>query len=110
MGRVGKWVTEHLVLGVALLVLLYMFVPIFVVVLMSFNDPSSRTSYQFDGFTWENWQDPCGAPAVCESVLTSLQIGLVATAIALVLGTLLAYGLGRYAFRFRDAAADPDAL
>ena len=31
------------------LVLLYMFLPIFFVVLMSFNDPASRLSYEFDG-------------------------------------------------------------
>ena len=36
-------------------VLLYMFLPIFVVVLMSFNDPASRNSYSFDGFTMHKW-------------------------------------------------------
>ena len=36
-----------------------MFLPIFFVVLMSFNDPASRLSYEFDGFTLDNWTDPC---------------------------------------------------
>ena len=35
---------------IGLMVLLYMFVPIFIVVLMSFNDPASRVGYRFDGF------------------------------------------------------------
>ncbi len=53
------WFRKHLVLILGLLVLLYTFVPIFVVVLMSFNDPASRVIYQFDGFTLHNWLNPC---------------------------------------------------
>ena len=47
MTRAGKWVSDHLILGIGLLVLLYMFLPIFIVILMSFNDPASKVSYQF---------------------------------------------------------------
>jgi spermidine/putrescine transport system permease protein len=104
MVRLGKWVTEHLVLLVALLVLLYMFVPIFVVVLMSFNDPASRNSYQFDGFTWDNWMSPCDPNGLCESVALSVQIGLLATIGATLLGTLMAFGLVRHRFRGRSVA------
>jgi spermidine/putrescine transport system permease protein len=103
-GRLGKWVTDHLVLGIGLLVLLYMFVPIFVVVLMSFNDPSSRNSYQFDGFTWENWARPCEPNGICESVVLSVQIGLLATIGATLLGTLMAFALARHRFRGRSVA------
>ncbi|HRO29216.1 MULTISPECIES: ABC transporter permease [Micrococcaceae] len=100
LGRaIGRWAVP--VLGG--LAFIYLLVPIAYIFVFSFNQPA-RTNLTWRGFTWENWQNPCGAPAVCASVQTSLQVGLVATAIALVLGTLLAYGLGRYAFRFRDAA------
>lgn len=85
------------------LAFVYLLVPIVYIFVFSFNQ-AARTNLTWRGFTWENWQDPCGAPGVCESVQRSLQIGLTATGIALVLGTLLAYGLSRYAFRFRDAA------
>ena len=95
----GRWAIP--VLGG--LAFVYLLVPIAYIFVFSFNQPA-RTNLTWRGFTWENWLNPCGAPAVCQSVQTSLQIGVVATAIALVLGTLLAYGLGRYAFRFRDAA------
>jgi len=40
--RFGRWLKQHLVLIGGLLVIVYMFVPIAVVVLMSFNDPKSR--------------------------------------------------------------------
>jgi spermidine/putrescine transport system permease protein len=102
--RVGKWIGDHLVLGVALLVLLYMFVPIFVVVLMSFNDPASRNSYSFDGFTMNNWLNPCQPLGMCDSVVLSIQIGLLATLGATVLGTLMAFALVRHRFRGRAVA------
>lgn len=103
MTRIGRWIGRHLVLFVALLVLLYLFAPIFVVVLMSFNDPKSRLSYQFDGFTLRNWQHPCQPFGLCEAVSTSLRIGLLATVVATALGTLMAFAMARHRFRGRAA-------
>ena len=104
MTRAGKWVGDHLVLGAGLLVLLYLLTPIFVVVLMSFNDPASRISYSFDGFTLDNWLNPCAPNGLCESVVLSVQIGLLATLFATLLGTLMAFALVRHRFRGRSAA------
>lgn len=99
-GRIlGRWAIPAL----GGLAFVYLLVPIVYIFVFSFNQ-AARTNLTWRGFTWENWQDPCGAPGVCESVQRSLLIGLMATGIALVLGALLAYGLSRYAFRFRDAA------
>ncbi len=101
--RVGRWIADHLVLFAALLVLLYMFVPIFVVVLMSF-DNSSDLAYQFNGFTWANWADPCAPYGMCAAVTKSLQIGVLATVGATVLGTLMAFAMVRHRFRGRGLA------
>jgi len=101
---VGRWVRDHLVLGVGLLVLLYMFVPIFIVVLMSFNDPASRAGYRFDGFTLDNWLHPCEPNGMCDAVLLSLRIGLFATLGATLLGTLMAFAMVRHRFRGRSVA------
>ncbi len=103
MTRAGRWVSDHLVLGAGLLVLLYLLTPIFVVVLMSFNDPASRISYSFDGFTLDNWRHPCAPNGICESVVLSVQIGLLATFFATLLGTLMAFALVRHRFRGRSA-------
>jgi spermidine/putrescine transport system permease protein len=92
-------------MGAAMVVLLYMFLPIFFVVLMSFNDPASRLSYEFDGFTLDNWTDPCGPSGMCGSVVTSLQIGFLATVGATLLGTLVAFALVRHRFRGRAATS-----
>ncbi|GHJ58042.1 ABC transporter permease [Nocardioides sp. OK12] len=100
----GRWLADHLVLVLGLLVLVYMTVPVLVVMLMSFNDPASRNSYSFDGFTLANWTDVCGPFQLCESLVTSLQIGLLATLGATLLGTLMAFAMVRHRFRGRSAA------
>ena len=104
MTRAGRWLAQHLVLILGLLVLLYMFVPIFVVILMSFNDPASRNSHTFDGFTLDNWRNICEPYQLCSSVGLSLQIGLLATLGATLLGTLMAFAMVRHRFRGRAAA------
>ncbi len=104
MTRLGKWIGDHLILAIGLAVLFYMFLPIFVVILMSFNDPASKQSYSFDGFTWDNWANPCDEFGMCESVLLSIKIGLSATLGATILGTLMAFALVRHRFRGRAPA------
>ena len=74
-----NWLGTHAVLLFALLVLLYMFTPIFVVVLMSFNDPAGRLGYEFDGFTLDNWTNICDPYQLCSSVSNSIRIALLAT-------------------------------
>jgi spermidine/putrescine transport system permease protein len=98
-----NWLRKNLVLILGLLVLLYTFIPIFVVILMSFNDPASRLIYQFDGFTLHNWLNPCEDPDMCSAVRLSIEIGLLATLGATVLGTLAAFALVRHDFRGRSS-------
>lgn len=102
--RLGRWVGSHLVLAGGLLVIVYMFVPIFVVVLMSFNKPKSKLIYRFDAFTMSNWLNPCKAANMCGAVSRSIQIGLLATVVATVLGTLMAFALVRHNFAGRSAS------
>jgi len=103
--RLGRWIGDHVVVAMALVVLVYMFLPIFFVVLMSFNDPVSKLSYEFDGFTLANWADPCGPSGMCGAVVKSLQIGFLATLGATLLGTLVAFALVRHRFRGRAATS-----
>lgn len=84
---------------VAGLVLLYLFIPIFVIILFSFNQPAGRFNYTWQGFTLENWADPFKYPALTAALVNSLEIAAFSTAIALVLGTLVAIALVRQRFR-----------
>jgi spermidine/putrescine transport system permease protein len=84
---------------VAALVLLYIFVPIFVIVLFSFNKPAGKFNYTWQGFTLENWADPFKYPALAEALKMSIEVAALSTLIALVLGTFLAIALVRQRFR-----------
>ncbi|AEB43028.1 MULTISPECIES: ABC transporter permease [Micromonospora] len=102
MSRVSRWFAQHWVMGVALLVLGYLFLPIAVVAALSFNRPSSRLSYDFNEFTLDNWRNPCATSDMCDAVLRSAQIGFLATVAATALGTLMAFALVRHRFRGRS--------
>ncbi len=82
---------------------LYLLTPIAYTFAFSFND-AGRSNLVWKGFTLDNWRHPCGAPAVCQSVVNSLQIGILSTIVATVLGTMIAIALVRYRFRFRATA------
>jgi putative spermidine/putrescine transport system permease protein len=78
-------------------VLAFVYVPLGVVTLNSFN--SDRTfGWPPPGFTTQWWQAAFEAPGPREALIVSIQAGLGATAIALVLGTLLSLALSRYDF------------
>ena len=84
---------------VAGLVLLYLFLPIFIIVLFSFNDPKGKFNYSWQGFTLNNWAHPFKYPALTDALKLSLNVAAVSTAFALVLGTLVAIALVRQRFR-----------
>lgn len=85
----------------SVLVLLYLFVPVFVTVLFSFNDNVGRYNFTWQGFTLDNWRDACGVPGLCAAMVKSLQVAALSTLVATVLGTLVAFALVRYRFRGR---------
>jgi spermidine/putrescine transport system permease protein len=94
VGRIGR----VLVNAAAGFGLLYLFLPIFVIVLFSFNDPAGRFNAVWQRFTLDNWLDPFSDQALVDSLLLSLQIALVSTVIATILGTFVAIALVRYRF------------
>jgi spermidine/putrescine transport system permease protein len=83
---------------IAALVLLYLFVPIFVIVLFSFNDPEGKFNLTWKGFTLDNWLDPFRYPQLVDALEVSLRVAAVSTAVSVVLGTLVAVALVRTRF------------
>lgn len=83
--------------------LLYLFVPVFLVILFSFNDLRGRFNVRWQGFTLEHWLDPFRVPAIPRALGTSLVIAFLSALFATVLGTLIALALVRYRFRGREA-------
>jgi spermidine/putrescine transport system permease protein len=103
-GGAWRWLREHAVSIVGILVVLYMLIPIAVIFGFSFNDPAGRYNFTWVGFTLEHWKNAFGIPELNEALLTSLKLAVLATVIATVVGTLMALALVRYEFFGRRAA------
>ena len=102
---VGRWFADRVVLLVGVLVLIYTFVPIAYIIGLSFNQPSGRSATaQFEKFTWHNWTSICQPDGLCDSLRLSIVLGLTATLIATVLGTMMAFALVRHSFRGRGVS------
>jgi spermidine/putrescine transport system permease protein len=99
-----RWVRARIIPIIGLGVLLYMFLPIFVVVAFSFNQPNGRYNYEWVQFSTNAWTNLCEVGGMCDALQLSLVIGLVATAASVVLGTLVAFAIGRYRFRGRSGS------
>lgn len=81
------------------LALLYLFAPIFVIVLFSFNRPAGKFNYVWQEFTLDNWRHPFAKEQLVDAFVVSLQVAAVAMIVATVFGTLIALALVRYRFR-----------
>jgi spermidine/putrescine transport system permease protein len=97
------WIRRHLLTGYAILALAYLLLPVAVVILFSFNAPSGRFNYVWEGFTLDNWANWDAVPGIRDAVIKSLEIGIVSTILATALGTLLALAIVRHRFRGRGA-------
>ncbi len=88
---------RRLLAGMTMLVLGLIYVPLLVVVFNSFNTNQAMT-WPPSGLTLEWWRRAWRSAGAREAVLTSIEVAAMATAVALVLGTLLAMALQRFDF------------
>jgi putative spermidine/putrescine transport system permease protein len=92
----------RLVFGLlAFIALTFVYAPLIVVLVNSFN-PSKVFSWPPRGFTTTWWQKALVNDGVRTAVWTSVKAGLGATAIALVLGTMISFAVVRYQWFGRD--------
>ena len=78
---------------VTALFFVWLYLPIVAVVLFSFNDKKSLSS--FSGFSLMWYDDLVHNGALLDSLMASVKIATIATLVSLVLGTMLALGLDR---------------
>jgi spermidine/putrescine transport system permease protein len=102
--RVVRWLGRHWVALFGIGVLLYLFLPVLLVVAYSFNDVRGRFNFTWQGFSLKSWANACGVPGLCAAVTRSLQVSVLATVGATLLGTLMAFALVRHRFRGRTPA------
>jgi putative spermidine/putrescine transport system permease protein len=88
--RVALRVASAFVLG-------FLYLPLVILAIYAFN-PSQLLVWPPTGFTVKWFAEAASNPAVTRAVVNSLVAGFLATAIALVLGTLAAIAVQRFAF------------
>jgi putative spermidine/putrescine transport system permease protein len=96
----GLW-TRIALRAWAVLVLLFLFIPIVIILLYAFNSSNIET-WPLPGLSTKwlvpTWEDP----DVQAALVLSLQTGLAATGLALVLGSMAAFAIHRSSFFGRD--------
>jgi len=103
--RTTKAIDRWLIPIYVFLALFYLILPILVMIAFSFNDPPGKFNFVWGTFSLAAWENPFGRPGLQGAITTSLLVALVATAIATVLGTLIALALSRYNFRGRTGTS-----
>jgi putative spermidine/putrescine transport system permease protein len=96
----ARWLLRAAAVGV----LTFIYVPLAVVLLNSFS-ASATFAWPPPGLTLRWWQVAASNEGVRTAVLTSVQVALLATVVAVVLGTLASMALVRYEFFGRDAVS-----
>jgi spermidine/putrescine transport system permease protein len=101
--RFRRWFGRNLIRVYMFLAFTYPFIPVAYTFAFSFND-SGKSNLVWKGFTLSNWQNPCGAPEVCNALVNSINIGLIVTVFSTILGTMIAFAIGRHKFRGRSTS------
>jgi putative spermidine/putrescine transport system permease protein len=96
--------TKVVLTVLALIGFAFIYIPLGVILINSFSS-SKGLGWPPAGFTTEWWSKAIDNEGVREALWTSVWVGLVATLIALVLGTLLAFALGRFSFFGRESVS-----
>ncbi len=89
--------------GILGLVFVYLYLPIAVLVVNSFN--ASKYGHQWLGFSLKWYAKLMENEALMQAFLHSLTIAVLAATAATVIGTLMALALYRYRFHFKGAAS-----
>ena len=83
------------------LVLLFLYLPIVVLIVQSFNAGVSRAKWEGFSFRW--YQELFASPTIMQALYVTLTIALLASIISTILGTLAAIGI--HAMKRRPQAA-----
>ncbi|MCW6109324.1 extracellular solute-binding protein [Clostridium sporogenes] len=85
----------------AALVYIFLYLPIFVLVVFSFN--KSKLNATFTGFTLDWYKNLINNIQILEALKNSLIIAFISTFFAVIIGTLAAIGMYRYKFKGKRA-------
>jgi len=99
--RAFRFFDRYLLVIYTLVAVLYLMLPVIVMTMFSFNNPTGKSNVVWQGFSLNAWLHPFEVSGLQKAVLTSLGIAVLSTTIATSLGTLIALALARHGFRGR---------
>ena len=102
-GSLGRFLDRWLLPIYVVFVTAYLILPVAVMILFSFNDPTGRSNLNWREFSLGAWLNPLGRPGLSDAVRNSLLIAVISTVAATTFGTLIGLALARYSFRGRAA-------
>ena len=82
-----------------ILVFSFLFLPIFVLILFSFN--TSEMNIVFEGFTTRWYKELFDNKALIDALTNTLIVAIISTLISTIIGTISAYALHKYNFPFK---------
>ena len=85
---------SHLLLAYSLVILAFLYLPLLILALYSFNE--SRINAVWTGFTLDWYKTLFQNRRVLEALMNSLFIAVVSTVVSTVLGTIAAIALNKY--------------
>jgi len=100
LSRTSRWSLR----SITYLTIALVYLPLVIILVLSFND-SNALVWPPKGFTTHWWSTLTDVESAREALATSARIGLVAMLIAVVLGTLLSFGLQRFEFFGKNAVS-----
>jgi spermidine/putrescine transport system permease protein len=93
-----------LLTGYALLVYVFLFAPIAILIIFSFND--TEDSFAWTGFTLDWYPTLFANEDMIDALLKTLEVALVAVTVSTILGTFLGLGLARLKTRYVGGIAE----
>jgi spermidine/putrescine transport system permease protein len=97
-GKGRRWTSYFLPVFTAV-VIVYLCIPIVSMIVFAFNNPPGRINVRWVGFSTQAFTNIFSNTQLISAIKLSLEIAVVASAIATSIGSLLGLALGRYRFR-----------
>ena len=103
IAQIQERIGNGLLVTVATCAMLFLYIPVLVLIIFSFNDNRSLV-LPLRGFTLKWYEAFLQNSDMLEAIGNSLYVATVATAVTIVIGTIAAFGLDRVAFPGKPVA------
>ena len=91
---------SHLLLAYSLAILAFLYIPLIILAMYSFND--SRINAVWTGFTFKWYEQLLSNRRVLEALINTLIVGIASPVVSTALGTIAAIALHRYKYKMQS--------